>query len=144
MPRLAPRALRYQIARFCLWEGETPEEYRYRIAPAALERAAAQGLRPRQLIGLLRRHIDAAAFPPTLVQALERWESAGTQAAVEQAVLLRLAHPGILAALKKTRAARYIQEELSPTVVLLHPGTQEKVLEALSEIGYLGDFHQRE
>ena len=142
--RLAPRALRYQIARFCLWEGETGEEYRYRIAPAGLERAAAQGLRPRQLLSLLRRHIDADAFPPALAQGLERWETAGTQASVENAVLLRLAHPGILEALKKTRAARFIQEEISPTLVVLHPGTQEKVLEALNEIGYLGDFHQRE
>ena len=121
MPRLAPRALRYQIARFCLWEGETGEEYRYRIAPAGLERAAAQGLRPRQLMGLLRRHVDADAFPPALVQGLERWEAAGTQASVENAVLLRLAHPGILEALKKTRAARFIQEEISPTLVRAAP-----------------------
>lgn len=142
VPRLAPRALRYQIARFCLPAGETAEEYRYHIAPAGLERAAAQGLRPRQLLGLLRRHVEAEAFPPTLAQALERWEAAGTQASVEEAVLLRLAHPGILDALKKTRAARYIREEITPTLVLLHPGAQDKVLEALSEIGYLGDLHR--
>jgi hypothetical protein len=144
VPRLAPRALRYQIARFCLWGHETNEDYRYRIAPAGLERAAAQGLRPRQLMGLLRRHIESDAIPPALIQGLERWESAGTQASVENAVLLRLAHPGILEALKKTRAARFIQEEISPTLVSLHPGTQEKVLEALNEIGYLGDLRREE
>ena len=140
VPRLTPRALRYQIARFCAWEDESAEEYRYRLAPTGLERAAAQGLRPRQLIGLLRRHVESGALPPALVQALERWETAGTQVKVEKAVLMRLAHPGILEALKKTRAARFIQEEISPTLVLLHPGTQEKVLEALNEIGYLGEL----
>ena len=139
LPRLFPRAARYQIARFCLWEGESPEEHRYRLAPSALERAAAQNLRPRQLIGLLRKHADPAAIPPALVQALERWESAGTQAVVERAALLRLGSPEILAALKKSRAARYIQEELTPTAVLLRPGSEEKLLEALSELGYLGD-----
>ena len=140
VPRTAPRALRYQIARFCAWEAESAEEYHYRLAPAGLERAAAQGLRPRQLIGLLRRHVESGTLPPALVQSLERWEAAGTQASVEKGVLLRLGHAGILEALKKTRAARYIREEISPTLVLLHPGTEEKVLEALNEIGYLGDL----
>jgi hypothetical protein len=139
VPRLAPRALRYQIARFCQWDEETAEEYHYRITPAALERAAAQGLRPRQLLGLLRRQTEASAFPPTLTQALEHWEANGTQAAVEKAVLLRLTSPEVLEALKKTRAARFIVEELSPTLVLLREGSQEKVLDALCEIGYLGE-----
>ena len=139
LPRLFPRAARYQIARFCLWEEETPDEFRYRLAPSALERAAAQGLRPRQLVGLLRKHADPSAIPPTLVQALERWESAGTQAVVERAVLLRLATPEILSALKKSRAGRYIQEELTATTALLRPGSEEKVLETISELGYLGD-----
>ena len=137
VPRLAPRALRYQIARFCLWEGAALDEYHYRIAPAGLERATAQGLRPRQLLGLLRRHIDADAFPPSLGLALDRWETSGTQAAVEQAVLLRAASPQVIEALKKTRAARYIQEEISPTILLLRPGTQDKVIEALIETGFL-------
>ncbi len=142
VPRTAPRTLRYQVARFCTWESESPEEYRYRLAPAALARAAAQGLRPRQLVSLLRRHVEGGALPPALVQALERWEAAGTQAGVEQAVLLRVAHPGILEALKKTRAARYIREEITPTAVLLHPGSEEKLLEALTELGYLGEWKQ--
>ncbi|MBI4927354.1 MAG: hypothetical protein HY835_06285 [Anaerolineae bacterium] len=140
VPRLAPRSLRYLLARFCVWEEETPEEYHYRIAPPGLERAAAQGLRPRQLLSLLRRAMDAATIPPSLVQALERWEGAGTQATLQRGVLLRVASPLVLEALKKTRAARYILEELSPTAALIHAGKEEKILEALAEIGYLGDI----
>jgi hypothetical protein len=140
LPRRFPRAARYQIARFCAWEEETPEEYRYRAAPAALQRASAQGLKPRQLLGLLRKHAENGAVPPALVQALERWEAGGTQVSVERAVLLRLGAPEILIALKKTRAARFIEEELTATTVLLRPGSEEKVLEALGEIGYLGDI----
>jgi len=139
LPRLFPRAARYQIARFCLWEEETAEEYHYRLAPSALERAARQSLRPRQLTALLRKHSEAGALSPALLHALERWESAGTQAVVERASLLRLGAPEILPALKKSRAARFIQEEISPTLLLLRPGAEEKVLEALSELGYLGD-----
>jgi hypothetical protein len=141
LPRLFPRAARYQIARFCLWEDADAgaDAYHYRITPPALERAARQNLRPRQLTGLLRKYAENGAVSPLLIQALERWESAGTQAVVERAVLLRLAAPEILPALKKSRAARFIQEEITPTLLLLRPGSEDKVLEALSELGYLGD-----
>jgi hypothetical protein len=137
-----PRAVRYQIARFCHWEGEKERsgvpEYHYRITPAALERARAQGLRASQLAGLLRRHSETS-LPPTLVQALERWENTGTQAAVERAVLLRVSSPEILAALRKTRAARLLGEALNETTVLVRPGMEEQVLSALAEIGYLAE-----
>lgn len=136
VPRLTPRAVRYQIARFCQWEEAELETYHYRITPAGLERAAAQGLRPRQMLALLRKH--AALVPPLLAQALERWESAGTQARLEQVVLLRLSSPEILTALRKSRAARYIVEEISPSTVLVRAGAEEKIREALLELGYLG------
>ncbi len=139
---LTPRAVRYQVARFCQWEGEKERdgrtEYRYRITPAALERAKAQGLRAAQFIGLLRRHSDGP-LPPMLIQALERWDAAGTQAVVERAVLLRVTSPEILAALRKTRAARCLSDSLNETTVLVRPGMEDQVLAALAEIGYLAE-----
>jgi hypothetical protein len=137
---LTPRAVRYQVARFCQWEGEKERdgrsEYSYRVTPAALERAKAQGLRAAQLVGLLRRHCDGP-LPPTLVQALERWENSGTQALVERAILLRVTSAEILAALRKTRAARCLADALNETTVLIRPGMEDQVLAALAEIGYL-------
>ncbi len=138
----APRALRYQIARFCAWEGERDGEYRYHITPAALERARQQGLKPAQLLSLLRRY--APAVPPPLAQAIERWEGQGVQASIRPAVLLRVAAPEILAALRKSRAARFLAEPLSPTAVLIHAGSEEKVLLALAELGYLGEIQSAE
>lgn len=135
---LAPRALRYQIARFCQWEGEREDGYRYRITPASLERARQQGLKPAQLLALLRRH--APAVPPPLAQAIDRWEQQGVQATIRPAVLLRVGSPEILVALRKSRAARFLAEPLSPTVVLINPGSEEKVLLALAELGYLGEI----
>jgi hypothetical protein len=137
-----PRALRYQIARFCQWDGEKERdgrcEYLYRLTPAALERARAQGLRASQLIGLLRRYNDGP-LPPTLVQALERWEASGAQAMVEKVVLLRVTSPEILAALRKTRAARWLGEALNETTVIVRAGAEEQVLNGLMEIGYLAE-----
>jgi hypothetical protein len=117
-------------------------EYRYRITPPGLERAKGQNLRAAQLVGLLRRHSDGK-LPPALVQALEHWESAGTQAVIEQISVLRVTSPEILAALRKTRAARVLGEALNDTTVLIRAGAEEQVLAALAEIGYLGEgkFH---
>lgn len=136
MPLLAPRVARYQIARFCHWETETGEEYRFRITPAALERARGQGLRPNHLVALLRKHA-AAPLPPTLLSALERWEKLGTQAHTEHPTLLRVTSADILAALSKTSAARYLGEQLNPTIVVIRPGGEDAVLRALADLGYL-------
>jgi hypothetical protein len=130
------------VARFCQWEGEKEREgrteYLYRITPSALERARAQGLRAAQLTGLLRRHGDGP-LSPHLVQALERWENAGTQAQIERSLLLRVTSPEILTALRKTRAARCLGEALNETTVLVQPGMEDKLLAALAEIGFLAD-----
>ena len=136
---LTPRAVRYQVARFCQWEGEqegSPREYTYRITPAALERASVQRLRPSQFLGLLRRYCEGP-FPPNLTQALERWEQTGTQAVVERVTLLRVTSVEILAALRKGRAARCLGETLNETTVLVRPGMEEHLMAALVEAGYL-------
>ncbi|MCA1954670.1 MAG: helicase-associated domain-containing protein [Anaerolinea sp.] len=135
----APRALRYQIARSCAWLSNEGGSYTYQITPAALERAARQGLKPSHLLNLLRRH-SSTALPPSVLHAIERWEAHGCQAHIQSVSLLRVQTPEILAALRKTRAARYLGESLTPTVVLLKPGSDEIVQHALLEIGYLGEI----
>lgn len=135
---LAPRAVRYQLARFCEWENEQAGEYHYRITPTSLERARQQGLKPAQLLALLRR--NAPVVPPPLAQAIDRWEQQGVQAAIRPAVLLRVSSPEILVALRKSRAARFLAEPLTPTIVAIHAGSEEKVLLALVELGYLGEI----
>jgi hypothetical protein len=139
IPPLFPRSARYLIARFCQWEGNKEGEYYYRLAPSSLERARQQGLKVAHLINLLRRH-SATPLPPSLVQALERWEKFGAQASLEKAVLLRVAAPEILAALRKTRAGRFLGEQLNPTTVEIRPGGEETVQAALAEIGFLGEL----
>jgi hypothetical protein len=137
LPALFPRAARYQVARFCEWGSRAdPAQYSYRITPAALERAKAQGLRASQLISLLRRYHDGP-LPPSIVQGLEHWESAGTQALIEHVTLLRVTLPEILTTLRKTRAARCLGDALNETTVVIRPGMEDQVLAALFETGYL-------
>ncbi len=139
IPPLFPRPARYQIARFCQWDGEKEGEYHYRLAPTSLERARQQGLRAAHLISLLRKHA-ADPIPPRLLQALERWEKYGTQANLQKAVLLQVSTPEILAELRKTRAGRFLGEQLNPTTVMIQPGSEDALRSALAEIGYLGEM----
>jgi hypothetical protein len=140
LPALTQRAVRYQVARFCHWEGvkttDRQVEYLYRVTPSALERAKAQNLRPSQLIGLLRRHAEGP-LPPTLVQSIERWEANGTQALVERVVLLRVTSPEILAALRKGRAGRCLGEPLNETTAPVRAGAEDQLMTAIAEAGYL-------
>ncbi len=137
IPPLAPRAARYQVARFCAWEGEKNGEHRYRITPLSLGRARQQGLTPAHLLNLLRRY--AQALPPSLVKALDRWEQHGAEARLEQITVLRLATPELMQAVRASRAARYLGDLLGPTAVIIKAGATEKVLAILAEMGYLGE-----
>ncbi len=136
---LTPRPVRYQVARFCEWEAETPQgEYRYRITPASLEKAAKQGLHVSHLLALLRKH--AAPPPaPSLVQALEHWESSGAQAFLEKVCVLRVSSPEILNALRRSPAARFLGDPLGPTTIIVKPAAVEKIQAALVELGYLAE-----
>jgi hypothetical protein len=137
VPRLVPRAARYQIARFAVWEGFENDVYRYRMTPASLEIARDQGLRVKHLQALLHRH--AYAIPPSLTKALERWEDKGTEARLEHVLVLRLRSPEILSELRSSRAARFLGDPLGPTVISIKPGAWEKVLSILAEMGYLAE-----
>lgn len=136
-PRLVPRPGRYQIARFADWQEAAVDAYRYRITPTSLERARSQGLAAGQLIALLRRF--ALTVPPSLVQALERWERMGVEVRLEKVLVLRLSTPELLQQLRQSRAARFLGDPLGPTTIIVHQSAAEKVLGVLAELGYLGE-----
>ena len=138
--RRAPRALRYQAARFAQWLPANEGGYNYRITPASLEAARGRGLRSTQLIQVLKRLCEDP-LPPLLMRAIERWEETGAEARIEPVTLLRVNSPEILAELRKSRAARYLGESLSPTLVLIRPGSVDQVSRVLAEIGYLADVN---
>ncbi|MBM3145401.1 MAG: hypothetical protein FJ010_10600 [Chloroflexi bacterium] len=137
VPLGAPRSARYQIARFCRWEPDTPHEYRYLFTPASLERARGQGLQISHLLTILQKHADP--IPPNILKALKQWEHRGTEIHIERQVILRVGAPQILQALQKTRAARFLGDQLGPTAIIIKAGAEEKVLAALLEMGFMGE-----
>ena len=137
LPVLAPRSLRYQLARFCAWDEEKADGYHYHFTPASLARARQQGLTPNHLLTLLRRH--ARAVPPSFIKAVERWERKGSEARIEPLVVLRLASPDLLQELRASRAARFLGDPLGPTTIVVKPGATQKVMRILAELGYLAE-----
>jgi hypothetical protein len=138
VPRLAPRSLRYQLARFCEWDPEKDGEFHYHISPASLLRARLQGLTTNHLLNLLRRH--APAIPPSLTKAIERWEREGVEVTAQPLLVLRTTTPDVLQTIRASRLARYLGEPLGPTAIIVKPGALEKVRTGLAEMGILAEL----
>ncbi|HEX5840630.1 MAG TPA: helicase-associated domain-containing protein [Anaerolineales bacterium] len=138
IPRLAPRVIRYQVSRFCDWDAPKEDVYRYRLSTGSLAKAKEQGLKVEHLLTLLSRHTDAGV-PPTLVKALKRWEVNGTEARLQTQVILKVSRPEVLEEMRRSKAAKFLGEALGPTTVIVKGGAVQKVMEALMELGIVGE-----
>ena len=139
VPRLAPRAARYLIARFCEWGSIRHDSYQYFLTPQSLEKARSQGLEIKHLLSILKRYSDSP-LPPNTIKALEQWEEHGTQISFQQAVLLRVNHPDVLQALLDSPVKRFLGTPLGPTTITVHPGALQRVREMLIRLGYLSEI----
>jgi hypothetical protein len=141
VPRAASSTLRYQLARFGDWLPPRRDGYQYQISARSLAAARRQGLKASQLLALLKANI-AGSLPPNLVQALKRWELQGPQASLGALQVLRLPSQAALKALRASRAVRWLGEPLGPLAVEVKPGAGQQVLQALLELGYLGEIEE--
>lgn len=139
--RTASRVLRYQISRFCEWDEEKKDAYQYRVTTKSLTHAKEQGLKAEQLLALLVKHTNNKV-PPSLVKALKRWEVNGTEARVQTQVILKVSKPEVLEEMRKSKAARFLGEVLSPTTVIIKSGAIQKVMDALTELGLLTEVEE--
>lgn len=139
--RLTPRAVRYQVARFCTWQPPRKGNYQYQISAAGLTAARQQGLQASQLLTLLQAQVGSA-LPPNLPQALRRWQQHGAQAQLAPRLVLRVHSAAALKALRASRAARWLGELLGPLAIAVKPGASQQVLQALLELGYLGEIEE--
>jgi hypothetical protein len=138
VPRLVPRAARYQIARFCEWDEESKDEYRYRVSSVSLKKAETQGLKAGQLLSLLARN-SGVEIPPAFVKALKRWEKNGSEARLEVQTILKVSRPEVLEELRRSPAGRFLGESLGPVAVVVKAGARLKVQSALMELGLLAE-----
>jgi hypothetical protein len=137
--RFFSRAVRYQISRFCEWAEDKPDEYQYQVTAHSLAQAKEQGLQAGQLLTLLVKYTNGAVSP-ALVKALKQWEAHGTEARVKNLLVLRVNRPEIIDEIRKSKAAKFLGEVLSPTAVIIKSGAEAKVLAALAELGLLAEI----
>jgi hypothetical protein len=130
------RAVRYQISRFCEWNGISRDGFNYHLTPSSLTRAKDQSLKISHLLKIIQPVINHP-FPPKLKTALEKWENNGTQAFFNNVLLLQVADPEAINQLQTTSAKKYIQAVLNPTTAVINSSGIEQVKKALIELGYL-------
>lgn len=130
------RVLRYHVSRFCEPPKINRDSYIFKVTHASLSRAREQGLSVENLFALLRKS-GVQTIAPLFQKALERWQENGIEAAFKNVLVLRVKKPSVIAELKKTSAARFIQEELNSTTVVIPKDAREKVRQALIAIGVL-------
>lgn len=138
IPLRFSRSIRYQISRFCDWNGKTKDGYSFQISPVSLQRAKDQGLKISQFLKIIQSALPHP-FPPKLKSALENWENLGTQAHFTQAILLHHADPETINQLQNTSVKKYIQAVLNPNTVAVLPNGIEQVRKTLIEMGYLSE-----
>lgn len=137
VPRSVPRSLRYQLARFSEWGELRADVFHYRVTAQSLARAKSQGLTAAHLSTLLKRLKDDSVAP-AVFRWLQSFEAHGPGARLQSARLLRFQTADQLALFLNTKAARYVDEQLSPTIVTLKVDSADPILRALTEIGLLG------
>ena len=139
VPRQAPPATRYQIARFCTWLPLDEAGYHFVLSPSSLQHAHDQGLQLKHVQTLLA---DASEIeiPPRLLKALQRWGNRGREAHLERGTVLRVTDAALLDKLTLRRTtARYLGERLGPTSVLLRERDMQPLLAAAARFGLLID-----
>lgn len=128
---------RYQVARWAAWEPRQAEAYVYRITPRAVEIAGRQGLRPGQLMAILKAACGDPV-PEALARAIQRAASRGTEARLQSVVVLRLSSPRLLEELRRHRStARYLGEVLGRDAVALRSSDWHGLCVAAAQLGLL-------
>lgn len=100
----APAYLRFRVARVCKWLGLERGVYLYRLTPLSLKRAGRQGIALERILDFLRQSAAPAELPPRLVAALQRLGRNGTEAALKDTVILRVASAELMETLRRTPA----------------------------------------
>ncbi len=139
VPLATSRYVRFQTARIADWLPLEEDHYAYRLMPASLERAGQRGITIRRISAFLRE-ATRGDVPPALLGALQRWERAGTEAALDDVIVLKLKSDELLETLSATPALRpYLGERLGPAMIAVRREAVEALRAALAEVGILLD-----
>lgn len=130
---------RFQVARVADLIGFDGEDYRYRLTPSSLARAASHKIDATKVLAFLTR-AQGQGVPPSLGKAIQRWAGKGTEVKVERAVIVRVKDAAILKRLQESPKTRNISiEPLGPTAARINEQDWPKLVSILAEAGVLVD-----
>jgi len=138
LERTFPLSIRYQIARLCEWNNNAKDQYSYQLSASALKRAAQQGLHPGQLLSLVKKY-GKSPLPPSLLQALKRWEQHGREVQISPVLLLHTNTAAIMDQVLASRASKYIEKRLNETSAIIKPRSAVDLSQTLLAMGILPD-----
>jgi hypothetical protein len=141
-PEQASRHVRFQLLRVAEPEPVEPDKpYRYRLTPRSLERAVAQGIPANRLMAFLVEAGGNRPIPPGVQRAIERWLENGTEARLDQLVVLRVQQPDLLEKLRRNPTTRpFIGESLGDLAVVIRNTDYRQLQEAAARLGLLIDW----
>jgi hypothetical protein len=136
----ARRYDRFQLARVADLIVIADDEYRYRLSPSSLMRAASQKISAAKVSAFLTE-ASGQSVPLSLRKAIERWNSKGTEVKVERAVIVQVNDAAILKRLQESPKTRGIAiEVLGPTAARINEKDWPKLVTILAEAGVLVDL----
>jgi len=141
LPINTQRELRYQIARFCIWEKAQHKHYRYKISPTAVKRAETQQISIGQIKILFQKYAKKP-IPRNIIAALNRWDKNQSQISLERQIIIQVDSPDILDQIEKSPAKRYIIERINATSAVTSPTNIHRLENALMEMGYFAEISQ--
>jgi hypothetical protein len=135
VPRSIDVSLRYQIARICTWIGLDGDVFTYQLTAQSLDNARQQGLKISHIRALLNRLADQD-LPPSLDQALSRFEARGADANLSRKLLFTVTQPDALERLRRERkAARFLEHPIDERTFLINEPDLQPLLRLSLRLG---------
>ncbi|HEX3050047.1 MAG TPA: helicase-associated domain-containing protein [Aggregatilineaceae bacterium] len=140
-PRNMSRYERFQVARISEWVS-AGDPFGYRLSAGGLRRASQQGIQVDAIQAFLRRTSGVTTFPVSVVQLLEQWQKAGhADVWMTRAVVLQASTPEAMRVILETPdLRRYLGVTLGPAAVMVRPGQENELADALRQHGILAEF----
>lgn len=111
--------------------------FHYRLTPASLERARAQGIEPQRVLAFLEE-VSNRPIPAATKRALERWAENGVEARLESVVILRVRDAAVLDTLRRNPKTRpFIGEALGDLAAVVRRADWQALRDVTAQLGLL-------
>ena len=139
VPRLAPRATRYQLARILDWGKQEEHNYHYRLSVRAIREADRQNLNLNQVRAVLTQASETD-LPPSVLQALQRLEHQSYSAKINQHHLLMVSDETIMESIRSHPSTkRFLHKVLNEKTAVVRSDQWEQLIQAAGRMGILID-----